>query len=304
MISEILPTELLKGLQRLDINKIYEIRLRQNAPVVINYYGKNIVLKKDDLTKENFIATREMIETTLKKATENSIYAYNYQIKQGFITARGGLRLGIAGESVVSENFMPKTMKDICSINIRIPHEVKNCAQVAFKFIYSAETGLKNTLIISPPGAGKTTFLRDISRQISLIQSTIYNVLIVDERFELASVVNGEAMLDVGCFADIVSGASKEFAFENGIRSLRPDVIVTDELISREDSLACEKAIMSGVKVIASVHANSLAQFKEKENFQNLIKERCFERYIVLSNKNGPGTYQGIFDENFNCIYF
>lgn len=302
MFSRLLPQPVFDCLKKYDSSKIYEIRLRRNKPLVVNYGGKNLLATDDE--NQNLIITKQMLEFVIKTATENSIYAYNYQIKQGFITAIGGIRLGIGGESVISENFMPMTMKDICSINIRIPHEVVGCANIAFKFIYSKEAGIKNTLIISPPGAGKTTFLRDIARQISKTNDKIYSTLIVDERFEIASVVNGEPMLDIGDFADIVSGSNKNFAFTNGIRALRPDVIITDELVSKEDALACENAIMSGVKVIASVHSSSLSELKEKENFKNLVSKKIFDRYVVLSNTKGPGTYQGIFDQNYNCIYF
>ena len=298
-----MPIALKNCLDALDLKKVYELRLRRNKPVVVCYGGKNMLLRKNGLSGEEVLATKDMIDYIVKSATENSIYAYNYQLKQGFITAKGGIRLGIAGESVVSDAFAIKTIKDINSVNIRVPHEILGCSALAFKFVYMNEN-LKNTLIISPPGAGKTTFLRDIARQISLVKDRIFNTLIVDERFEIASVVHGEPMLDIGIFADIVSGASKEFSFTNGIRALRPDVIVTDELINEDDALAVDRAISSGVKVIASVHASSLAEVREKEFLKGALSKRCFERFIVLSGKNGPGTYEGIFDENYNCIYF
>lgn len=302
MLFDLLPQYLCECLKNYNEQKIYELRLRINCTIVLNYGGKNILLENE--RKEPVKATREVIDFVIRKATENSIYAYNNQIKQGFITAKGGIRLGIAGESVVSDDFLPKTLKDICSVNIRVPHQVKNCSLVAFKFIYSRVNGVKNTLIISPPGAGKTTFLRDIACQISKVPDKIYNTLIVDERFEIASVVDGLPMLDVGEFSDVVSGATKKFAFENGIRALRPDVILTDELISENDAKACETAMMSGVKVIASVHANNLRELENKKEFKELIDKCYFERYVVLSNKNGAGTCEGIFDENKTCIYF
>lgn len=304
MLFSLIPGAIMSALKNLDISKVYELRLRRNAPIVVNYDGKYMILKTNGSTGEEVVCDKIMIESVMKAATENSLYAYNYQIKQGFITARGGIRLGISGESVTSDNFMPKTIKDIYSINIRVPHEKKNCGAVAFKFMFNKETGIKNTLIVSPPGAGKTTFLRDIARQISEQTDKIYNVLIVDERFEIASVVQGEPMLDCGKFSDIVSGADKQFCFTNGIRAMRPDVIITDELISEEDMNAVIFAAASGVKVIASVHASSLTELKEKPSFSKVLGEKVFERYVVISNKNGPGTYQGIYDQNLNCIYF
>ena len=178
MLGALLPELLLKALEKLDKNKVYEIRLRRNSPIVVNYQGRNISLLTEGFVGEKIFASNQMLQFVLARATENSLYAFNNQIKQGFITAKGGIRIGIAGESVNSDNFMPTTIKNINSLNIRLPHEVKNCALTGFKFMVGS-SGIKNTLIISPPGAGKTTFLRDIARLISK-QEIIYNCLIVD----------------------------------------------------------------------------------------------------------------------------
>lgn len=300
MLQALLSQKIYSKVATLDFIKLQEIRLRRNAPVQVNYNGEKKYLTYD--SGEKIFVQREDIERALKVATENSLYAFNNQIKQGFITARGGIRLGIAGESVNADNFMPTTIKNISSINIRIPHEVVGCSKVAFKFIAS-ESEIKNTLIISPPGAGKTTFLRDIARNISHLDK-IYNCLLVDERFELASCLDGQPMLDVGENTDVVSGANKKFAFTNGIRTLRPDVIITDELIGEEDALACKYAIRSGVKVIASIHANNHVELLDKSEFKPLLNGKYFERIIILSNRRGVGTIEKILDEGLNCIYF
>ena len=301
VINQILPDMLMKIIEKYNFKEIYEIRLRRNAPIVINFKGKNMALTGK--SEQMPYVTGAVLEYVLKRATEFSLYAYNNQLKQGFITTNGGLRLGIAGESVNSDNFMPTTIKNITSINIRVPHEVVGCADVAFKYIYNKEIGVKNTLIISPPGAGKTTLLRDIARKLSNLD-VVLNSLLVDERFELAAVCNGEAQMDVGAYSDIVSGATKMFAFTNGIRALKPDVIITDELLGEEDVKACKNAINSGVKVIASVHANDHRSLLNKTEFKDLGINGLFERFIILSNKNGPGSISAILDENLKALYF
>ena len=274
--------------------------LPENIFNVISKLKNQVLLTS---TKEKIFVTNACIDYVLKRATEYSLYAFNNQLKQGFITAKGGIRIGVAGESVNSNNFVPTTIKNINSINIRIPHEIKDCSKKIFNHIFYKESGVKSTLIISPPGAGKTTLIRDISKKISETGENI-NVMIVDERFEIASVVNGEAMLDVGLFTDVVSGTNKQFAFSNGIRALKPDVIITDELMNREDVLACKTAINSGVRVIATVHADSHRSLMNKEDFKDLFKGLFFERYVIMDSKNGPGGVSQILDENFNPIYF
>lgn len=301
MLNKILPEGILHCLKNYNIKEVYEIRLRRGSPIVINYNGQNVNLLDE---RKKFVCADEcVIDYVLKQATKHSIYAYNHQIKQGFITTSGGVRLGISGESVNSDMFMPTTIKNINSINIRVPHEVVGCSSNIFKYIYSKDCGVKNTLIISPPGAGKTTFLRDIAKSLSCVDK-IFNCLIVDERFEIASVVDGEKMLDVGCYSDVVSGANKMFAFTNAIRAMRPDVIITDEIIGSDDVLACERAVRSGVKVIASVHANSHRDLMNKEEFKQAIINKVFDRYCVLGGGDRPGKIEAVFDESFNCLYF
>ena len=305
MFSWLFDEQLKRLFQKLDLSRLYEIRLRRNCPIVVNYNGKNELLLTGGLGQgEKVFVNVQMIEKVLRRATENSLYAYNNQLKQGYITARGGVRIGVAGETVPSDNLLPITIKNVNSLNIRIPHEILGCSKNIFKFIYNNETGIKNTLIISPPGAGKTTILRDIACKLSTDVKTIYNVLIVDERFEIAACVDGEAMLNVGFNTDIISGSTKSFGFENGVRVLRPDVIITDELMNKDDSIACINAINSGVKVVASIHAKNHIEVLNKEMFSILIKERYFERIIILSNRLGPGTCEMVYDQDLKCIYF
>lgn len=304
MLNRILPDLLMSILNsRLNMDKLYELRIRCNAPIVVNYGGNYYYLTKVGIANESdnaIICNDKMVSEIIVRASDYSLYAVNNQISKGYITIVGGIRIGIVGETVW-ENEKIKTIKNFSAVNIRVPHEIENCALNAYKFLN--DRCIRNSLIISPPGGGKTTFLRDLARIIGSYQP-ISNVLLVDERSELAACYNGVPQLNVGIHTDVISNCSKAFAFNQGIRAMRPDVIITDEIASMEDINAIDYAISSGVKVIASTHAVDHMDLNNKPGFDVLIKKRVFNRYVNLSNRLGPGTYDGIFDENFNCIYF
>ncbi len=274
-----------------------EIRLRVNNPIVVYVKGQAYFLGENGLTtQENsaIIVTKQMIEDIIFRASEFSIYSINEELKKGYIVLKGGERLGICG-TIVSENGEIKTLNKFTSINIRIPHEIKNCSLDAFSFLVDDE-GLKNTLVISPPGAGKTTFIRDFVNQLSL-RNLSYNVLILDERGEIA----GEAKeLSVGKFTDVLSFCTKKNGFMQGIRSMSPHIIVTDEIGDFEDILAVKFAGYCGVKVMATIHANNIEDLKYKDGWQDI--KNIFERYVVLSKRNGPGTIEGVYGEDFSRL--
>ena len=299
MLKKIIPQELIEIiLDNVNLNNLFEIRLRVNSPIVINVCGQYKELK-NIYTNKTIYADKRLIDYIVLKATDMSLYCYEDQLRSSFITMEGGIRIGVAGE-VVFDNERIKTVKNFVGLNIRIPHEVKNCSSSVLKHVVD-EYGVKSSLIISPPGAGKTTMLRDLSRQMSNFNK-ILNVLIVDERYELSACTNGKICMDVGKYSDIVSGANKKYCFAEGVRSMKPDVIVTDEIATVEDALAVENAVLSGVKVIASAHAYNHLELTKKKQFENLYKNRIFDRFIVLSERLGVGTIEGVFDCNFNRL--
>ncbi len=278
-------------------SQIEEIRLRANCPIVVCVQGKNYVLNGQ--SSNYYIATDYELNYCLAKATQNSLYAVNDQLKQMYISYTGGVRIGITGQIVSNQNIVT-TVKHINSINIRLPHQVKDFSNVALNFIYN-NGSIDSSLIVSEPGAGKTTLLRDICRALGTYNK-IHNILLVDERNEIASTVNGRPMLNVGLFTDIITGGTKTFAFSQAIRSLKPDVIITDELASAEDFLATERAIKSGVSVIASVHAKNQLELIHNPQIKQMLQQGLFKKIVVLSS-NIQGRYQGIYDNNLKCLY-
>ncbi len=297
MLEKILPEKFLNILdQKVNIRAVNEIRLRADKPVVVNVSGKNYFLSENGVTnniKTALYASKIIIEDVIFRASECSIYSVNEQIKKGFIVTDEGVRIGIGGNLIV-ENGQVKTMSGFCSCNIRIPHAIKNCCLVALPYILKDDV-VQNTLIISPPSCGKTTFLRDFVSQLSE-RNLPLNVLLLDERGELDCGISSN-------FTDKICFSSKKMGFENGIRALAPDVIVTDELGQEEDIEAIRYASTCGVKIMASTHSDSIETFLKKPLFEKLIKEKIFKRFVVLSKRNGPGTFEGVYDENFSRVY-
>ncbi len=299
MIECYLPIVVGQAIAKLNLGKLREIRMRIDSPIIVDYGGIYYLGENGitDIISKSIICDKSMLDFVITHACENSIYAYNEEIKKGFITIEGGIRIGLAG-TCVSEKESIKTIKNFSSINIRLPHEVKNCSLKIIEFI--TEPHISNTLILSPPGAGKTTLLRDLAFQIS--QKYMQNVLIVDERNEIANVVNGFPQYRLGIFCDIITNCTKQFGLENGIRSMRPDVVMTDEIANLDDINAILYAQGCGVKVIATTHCDNLENLQTKKDFQQLLHNKSFNRYVVLSSRNGAGTIEGVYDKNFKCL--
>lgn len=276
---------------------ITEIRMRRDENIIIVIKNKKYYLKDDN--KEFIKATKFIMDNFIKKISESSIYAYNDEIINGYITLPSGIRVGLSGY-VVKECGKVVTVKEFQSVNIRIPHYIRNCSLNAYEYI--VDDDIKNTLIISAPGCGKTTFLRDIIYQMYR-HSISKNILIADERNEICSVIDGKPTLDIGGFCDIYTNCSKEYAFKNGIRSMNPDVIITDEIDLDLDMKIIIEAMNMGVNVIASIHARDIKQLENKQGFKDVIDKKMFSRFIVLTNDEGPGTLSNIYDEKLNCIY-
>jgi stage III sporulation protein AA len=303
VFSKVLPPHLYTAtIQNINYSQLNEIRLRVGKPIVVSLGGQPYFLSEKGITNNigsAVICSKEDIDNIIFRASECSIYAVNEQIRRGFLTIKGGVRIGISGTAVCDGNEV-KTLKNFTSLVIRIPHKIKNCSLSAYKYILENQT-LHNTLVISPPGAGKTTFLRDFISQLSQ-RNICLNVLVLDERGELAAInEKGEDLLDSN-YVDVLSFISKSDGFLFGIRALSPNLIISDEIGAEEDIEAIEYVCNCGVSVMASVHAGSISELRQKPNFEKLLSKKLFDRFIVLSSREGPGTYEGIYDGNFNRL--
>ena len=303
MLANILPEDILLATNNISLKNINEIRLRVGKPIMVNIRGKNFYLSNYGASSDYsnaLICDKSQIDKVLSVASNESLYTINDQLINGFVTVKGGIRIGVAGDVVTNNNEI-KTIKNIKSLNIRIPHFVKNCSLNLFNILCDSNK-VKNTLIISPPGACKTTFLRDFAYQISKHINNL-NILVVDERNEISGTTDIDEGIVLGDSVDVYTNCTKSYAFSNGIRSMKPDVIITDEINLHQDLNAIQSAITSGVCVVASIHAKDINDLNLKSEFNDIIKNKMFQRFVVLSEKSGPGTVEGVYNENLVCIY-
>jgi stage III sporulation protein AA len=272
VINELLSKNLAAAVRSLgkSAENLYELRIRIGKPIAaVDRYGTAATVYR---------ACAEDIEYALNVASGHSVYAVSEQLLRGYISYRGGVRIGVGGEGVRAGGRLT-ALKNISSLNIRVPHEVKGCADT-IKEIFVG--GLKNILIIAPPGAGKTTLLREMTRRFSQKERSI---LLIDERGEVAAVSEGVSALDVGDYTDILTGVDKTLAYENVIRAMRPDMIVTDELFGGEDIKSISEIVRAGVFVMATVHARGIDELKNT-SFGEVL--RVFDYFVILERVGSP----------------
>ena len=288
---------------------LQEVRLRINAPLLIIYENKEYFIAKDASLvrdpKKAIVVTNRDIRETIEYISNYSLYAFEDEIRQGFITIAGGHRIGITGK-IILEDKVIKGMKHISFINIRLAHQVKGCADKVIPYILDEENqGIYHTLIISPPRCGKTTLLRDLIRQLSDGNKYMegMSVGVVDERSEIAACYMGCPQNDLGIRTDVLDCCPKAKGMLMLIRSMSPQIIAVDEIGSREDLEAIDYVIGCGCKLIATVHGSSIEEINEKPTLGELVKKKLFERYIILNNTVQIGHINEIYNTKGQILY-
>jgi len=302
-IYPILPprlAELFKKISPAIAQQITEIRIRAQRPLVAVLGNQDILIGLNAEIVENgrfaYHCVPEDLMQLVQLISKNSLYAYEQELRSGYFTIAGGHRIGVAGQAIM-ENGRLKALKYISSVNIRIAREVAGCADVILPYLIDGEC-LMSSLIISPPRCGKTTVLRDIVRQIS---DGVYSmpckgvqVGIVDERSEIAACQQGVPTMNIGCRSDVLDGCPKAIGMLMLIRAMSPTVIVTDELGREEDACAVREALHAGIAVITTVHGHDETEVSHRPYIGELIRERFFDRYIILDNKPQMGTLKKV----------
>ncbi len=280
---------------QIPFSKLQEIRLRIGKPLIIVSDNIEFVLHK--------IIEKEELMEILEYVSNYSLYAFENELKQGFITIEGGHRVGMTGQVQIEDGEV-KNIKHISSMNIRVSHEVLNCADVIFPYI-TEDKQICNTLIISPPRCGKTTMLRDLIRQVSDGNRWVRGctVGVVDERSELGGCYLGVPQNQLGIRTDILDCCPKSKGMLMLVRSMAPQVIAVDEIGSIEDIHALEYAMHCGCKMIATVHGASMEEIRKKPFLDELVKRHKFERYVVLGNTHHIGEIEGIYDNRGSFLF-
>ncbi|MGL5313500.1 MAG: stage III sporulation protein AA, partial [Peptostreptococcaceae bacterium] len=228
-------------------------------------------------------------------------------IKKGFITLQGGHRVGLVGKAIV-EDGQVKNIKHISSLNIRVSREIIGCSNKIMSHIIRADNRVNNTLIISPPQCGKTTLIRDIVRNLSNGNEDYgfkgIKVALIDERNEISGSYLGTPQMDVGIRTDIIETCPKDLGIVMLLRSMSPNLIVTDEIGNSEEVRALYTALNGGVSLITTVHGDSIEDIRNRKELSSLLDKELFKKVIILSAKKGPGTIEKIYDLEEKRWYF
>lgn len=283
------------------MSQAVEIILRADRPLCIECPDKRYYFTDNGCVTDT-VFTQSMVKTskrTIMEVFQNicnySVYSFQNEINNGFVTIRGGHRAGLCGTAVV-DNGKIVTVKDITTINIRIARECIGCCDSVFYKV----NPLKGVLICGVPCSGKTTLLRDYARKLSYT----YKVCVIDERNELSSTHNGVFQNDMG-MCDVYDSYIKEDAITHAVRSMSPDIIICDEISTLSDISAVVKSVNSGVSFVATLHAKNKEEVLKKAELNKLLKTAAFTQLVFLSDRKNVGKIESIesLTDNFGDVY-
>ena len=278
---DFLSEKIKKIILEIGCDNIYELRIRKDKNICVNKSGKYIEIPNTKTSQKD-------LESFFVSACSFSVYAHQKSINNGFITTENGERIGLCGEYIYEKGQIV-SFKNITSMVVRIPHQIINASRFIQPLL---DNCLKNLLIISPPGMGKTTILRDLALYCS--DKLCKNIIVIDEKYELYSKNHA---FNLGKFTDVLTGISKKDGLRFAVKNLKPDLIILDELSCKEEINGVTEAISSGVKVICSAHGEDLCDLKKEKVFDSVFINAIFDCYIILEN---IGKIKKIYKANGN----
>lgn len=282
-----------------------EIRLRQGRPLMLVGAGRDLAVTpagtlSADLSRA-YRPSADDLARTVQLLAQNSLYAWEDEIRQGFLTLHGGHRAGLVGRAVLERGEV-RTLKQVSGVSLRLARQVRGAADTLLAALGGAFPSPRppNLLLLSPPQAGKTTVLRDLVRQLSEGDAGRgrpgLKVGLVDERSELAASFGGLPQLDVGPRTDVLDACPKAQGVMMLVRSMSPDLVATDEIGRPEDSLALQEALGAGVAVAATAHGGSLEDLSRRPALRELLTLGAFQVAVLLGRSRGPGTVEAVWD--------
>lgn len=289
-IFRYLNEELCDAIKKLStgvLSNISEIRIHSSGEVSVTLRDKNIFLKKENSL--DLKISKEQINEIFVKICNGTVYKFEKQICEGFITVDGGHRVGIAGTAVY-ENGKLVSVKDITALNFRISRQIKNASREIIGNIV-CDNRINSAIIASEPCGGKTTILTDLVRLLSNMGK---RCVVIDERGEICSMYLGCPQKDIGKLTCVLDGYSKGEGMMIALRSLSPQVLICDEVGSSEEVDAMLEALNAGVPVITTAHASNEDELVSRPQLERLIDSGAIDRLIFLKGSRSPGTVRKV----------
>jgi stage III sporulation protein AA len=271
-----------------------EIRFRVQKPIMVKWAGKETMAKEQD--KPVFIQTPEL-EAVMSLSMQGSVYAFEEELRNGFVTLPGGHRLGFCGRAVLDKGQL-QGLKQIRFLNLRIAKQIYGCGDTLIPWITEKQKWL-STLIVSPPRWGKTTLIRELVRKAS--QGDISyglagtDVSLVDERSEISGCYLGEPQFDMGPRTDVLDGCPKAQGMMLVTRSMAPAIVAADEIGKPEDMEALRHVLLCGVKVLVTVHGAGLNELLARPGLGDIIRQGAFDRIVILQGPWYAGCLPDIY---------
>ena len=296
-----LPTRAAELIQSVRLDApLEEIRIRAERPIQLCFSGGERLLSGADGRAP---VTADECAAMLRRFCGQSLYAWEEELRRGFLTLPGGYRVGLCGR-VETDAGSIAAMTDVYAFSIRIAREVRGAAEPLMPYLCGIGGRMGSALIVSAPGCGKTTLLRDVARCCSygLGGARTHRVAIADTRYEIAGSVRGVPQMDVGPRTDVLSGGTRAEVCRMLVANMSPDVLVTDELSSPGDARAVYDAACSGVAVVASAHASCGAELAHRRELMELLHARLFRRIVLLGRSRGAGTVEAVLDDGLHAV--